>query len=109
MALDENKADLAEFLSHEMILRTESLPENCHLVVGGGFPEPDNAKANSFDAEELCVDHEEADTRIMIHAKHTVNSQFGRVVVKCRDTDVLLLLVYHVGSLDVETWMESAT
>jgi len=48
-------------------------------------------------------------TRIVIHAKHAINSQFGRVVVKCKDTDVLLLLVYHVGSLDVETWMESGT
>ena len=95
MALDENKADLAEFLSHEMMLRTKSLPDNCHLVVGGGFPDPDNAQANKFDAVDLCVDHEEADTRIVIHAKHAINLQFGRVAVKCRDTDVLLLLIYH--------------
>lgn len=109
MALNENKAYLAEFLSQEIISRTKSLPSNCHLVVGSGFPDPDNAQANSFDAEEWCVDHEEADTRIVIHAKHVINSQFGRIVVECRNTDVLLLLVYHVGSLDIETWMESGT
>ena len=87
--------------------RNDSLPDNCHLVVGGGFPHAVNVQANSFDAEELCVDHEEA--RMVIHAKHAINSQFDRFIVKCRDTDVLLLLIYHVGSLNVETWMESGT
>lgn len=74
MALDENKADLAEFLSHEMLSRTESLPDNCHLVVSGGFLDPANAHPNSFDAEELCIDHQEANTRIVIHSKHAINS-----------------------------------
>ena len=45
-----------------MMLRTESLPDNCRLVVGGGFPDPDSAQTNNFDAEDLCVYHEEADT-----------------------------------------------
>ena len=53
MVLDEIKADLAEFLLHEMMSRTESLP--------GNFPDPNNAQANSFDAESFCVHHEEAD------------------------------------------------
>ena len=42
--------------------QTESLPDNCHLVVVGDFPDPDSAQANNFDAEDLCVDHEEGDT-----------------------------------------------
>ena len=109
MALDENKSDLAEFLSHEMMSKSASLPKNCTLVVGGGLPCPDNAKANNIDAKDLCVDHEEADTRIIIHARHAINSHFGRIIVKCRDTDVLLLLIHHVGSMDVETWMTSGT
>ena len=107
--MDENKANLAELLLHGMMLKTESVPDNCHLVVGGGFSEPDNAQANRFDAVDLCFDHEEADTQIVIHAKHSINLQFGWVVVKSWDTDVLLCLMYHVGLLDVETWMESGT
>ena len=53
---------LDECMLHEMMLRTVSQPNNCRLVVGGGFPDPDSALANNFDAEDLCVDHEEADT-----------------------------------------------
>ena len=45
----------------------------------------------------------------MLHAKHAINLQFGWVVLKCRDTDVLLILLYHEGSVDVETWMKSGT
>ena len=33
MVLDVNKIDLAEFLLHEMMSRTETLPHNCHLTV----------------------------------------------------------------------------
>ena len=62
MVLDVNKIDLAEFLLHEMMSRTETLPHNCHLVVVGGFLDPDSAQANNFDAEDECFDHEEADT-----------------------------------------------
>ena len=59
--------------------------------------------------KDLCVDDEEADTLIIIHAKHAINTHFGRIIMKCRDTDVLLLLIQHVGSMYVETWMTSGT
>ena len=62
MVPDENKAKLAEFLLHDMMSKTESLPNNCHLVVDGGFRDPDSAQTHSYDAEYLCVDHEKADT-----------------------------------------------
>ena len=39
--------------------------------------------------DELCCDHEEADTRMMLHA-----SQFENVVIKSPDTDVFVLLVH---------------
>ena len=31
------------------------------------------------------------------------------MVVVCRDTDVLLLLLYHLGEMDIEVWMSSGT
>ena len=42
--------------------------------------------------DELCCDHEEADTRMMLHASHA--SQFENVVIKSPDTDVFVLLVH---------------
>ena len=42
--------------------------------------------------DELCCDHEEADTRMMLHASHP--SQFENVVIKSPDTDVFVLLVH---------------
>lgn len=109
ISLDENKADFAEFLSNEILKRARTLPEGCTIVAGGGFPDPENAKSNNFDAKHLSVSHEEADTRMIIHAKDAIDRGYKRIVVNCRDTDVLLLLIYHLGELAVETWMVSGT
>ena len=40
--------------------------------------------------EELNCDHEEADTRMFLHAKHAANSS-SQVVIKSQDTDVFVL------------------
>ena len=42
---------------------------------------------------ELESDHEEADTRLVLHAKHASDSGFSVVVVKSPDTDVFLLML----------------
>ena len=44
---------------------------------------------------DLCCNHEEADTRIILHAMHSG----GTSVIHCDDTDVLVLLLSHSGSL----------
>jgi hypothetical protein len=55
----------------------------------------------------LCVDHEEADTRLVVHA--IVNSS-DMVVVSARDTDVLFLLVAHLPSMpSANVWMIAGT
>ena len=51
---------------------------------------------------ELRCSHEEADTRIILHAKHT-ESPF---IVHADDTDVLLLLVGHSNSLNRVVYMK---
>ena len=51
-----------------------------------------------------CVDlfsiQEEADTRIILHALHAdeqfgMSSVKGRIIIKCSDTDVLVLCVHY--------------
>lgn len=108
ISLNDNKADLAEFLSGELMSHSNTLPEGSPIVVGGGLTGENNAKANTFDAEHLSVNHKEADTRMIVHAKDASARGYERLIVNCRDTDVLLLLIYHMGSA-VETWMVSGT
>ena len=51
--------------------------------------------------EELNADHEEADTRMLLHAEHA--SQDGqRIVIQSPDTDVLILCVSHYDDIGCE-------
>ena len=59
------------------------------------------------DVNALRSTHEEADTRLVLHAVH---SHFKTVDVSSRDTDVLLLLVSHFPLAQCEhLWMMSGT
>ena len=67
LALGENKADLAKFLSSEMIQR---VPPNTEVVLGGGFEDDKEfwSTNQEDDLRLLQSSHEEADTRIVLHA-----------------------------------------
>ncbi|KAK2554918.1 hypothetical protein P5673_023601 [Acropora cervicornis] len=72
IVVEENKANLAHFLSTEISQRYGTHPGR-ELVVSGGFREI--LKVWSSDAsreslQELSSDHEEADTRIVLHARN---------------------------------------
>ena len=88
------------------------LPNLCELVTGGGFEDQKTARS-SFNGTlpELTSNHEEADTRLILHASHAVkNQKFLRVLVVCKDTDVLLLLLHFFGKQQgLEVWMMGGT
>ena len=65
--------------------------------------------SNMRNVENLSSNHEEANTRIIVHTLDVIRQGYKRVLVKCLHTDVLLLLIIHAGSLDVEVWMVSGT
>ncbi|VDH92485.1 Hypothetical predicted protein [Mytilus galloprovincialis] len=53
-----------------------------------------------IDLPDLFCSHEEADTRILLHVIHSDKifqqlSKGGRIIVKCSDTDVLVLCVHY--------------
>ncbi|XP_065659181.1 uncharacterized protein LOC136083629 [Hydra vulgaris] len=50
---------------------------------------------------ELCCDHKEADTRLLLHCKHTSVS-YAHVILPSPDTDVFVRALYH-------SWFISAT
>ena len=61
------------------------------------------------DSGILSATHEEADTRILLHTKDAQLHGFERVVIVCRDTDVLVLLVHFKHHLPREIWFMSGT
>lgn len=111
IVVEENKANLAHFLSTEKSQRYGTHPGR-ELVVSGGFREI--LKVWSSDAsreslQELSSDHEEADTRFVLHARDAAVRGYRQVNVLCRDTDVLVLLLAQGKDLCQEIWMFSGT
>jgi hypothetical protein len=106
MALPENKADLARLLSEELIIQA---PNDKVVVVAGGFEEEDKVISSqpTLDVTGLRASHEEADTRMVLHAIH---SEAATIVVSATDTDVLLLLVAHSSRCRcTQLWMKAGT
>ncbi|XP_066016091.1 uncharacterized protein, partial [Pocillopora verrucosa] len=107
----DNKASLAHFLSTE-ISESYSAPPGRELVINGGFKEPLkvwSSDTSRQDVRELASDHEEADTRIVLHARDAAARRYKQVNILCRDTDVLVLLLAHREHLCQEIWMFAGT
>ena len=58
---------------------------------------------------KLMGSHEVADTRLILHSCDAVNEGYQRIVVICRDTGVMLLLVHFLFRIAKEVWMISGT
>ena len=83
-------------------------PTDKDVVVGRGFRDECEVRSSkTTDLSFLRSTHEEADTRLVLHAVHC---KFNTVVVSSRDTDVLLLLVSHFPHAQCENlWLMSGT
>jgi hypothetical protein len=86
------------------INQNSSLHEGLSLYLAGLFSYPETVKMlnqnGMLDCSCLASTHEEADTRIILHALYSdklyrENNVQGRIVVKSPDTDVLVLLVHY--------------
>jgi len=106
LAHPDNKADLARFLSQQLIL---CAPNNKIIVVGGGFSEEERVEASVPDVETdmLEAKHEEADTRVIIHC---IECKSSHAVVAARDTDILVLLIAHFHRMPcTRLWLKAGT
>ncbi|MCG7875152.1 MAG: hypothetical protein N0C90_02335 [Candidatus Thiodiazotropha endolucinida] len=77
------------------------LDDKCYLykVVDG--------KMTRTEIGELNCQHEEADTRIVWHIKHACShTVLPNIVVRCVDTDVLVILVFHMTNIEGFVWMD---
>ena len=61
---------------------------------------------------QLQCKHEEADTRVIFHANNVLRENpETQVVVRANDTDILVLLVYHMSHFTrkPKIWMDAGT
>ena len=109
IALGENKASLANFLCTQ--LKTTHLADSSReLILSGGFVDAKEAwSSTGRDMSSLSSNHEEAATRIILHAQDASLSGFKQVNVICRDTDVIVLLVAHLPRICEHVWMQAGT
>lgn len=110
LALDENKADLVNFLSTEL---SKVVPnKGCELIVSGGFSDPKQVLSSKVDHDvsNLSSTQEEADTRIILHACEASHSNYKKILIAARDTDVMVLLLAFRNKIAAEEiWMKSGT
>ena len=86
-----------------------ALQQPYELVTGGGLSDATDARSTRRDNVVPRGNHEEADTRLIIHVCEEVEEGYERVLVISRDTDVLLILVHVMPTKPVEVWMISGT
>lgn len=96
LSVDENKVELAQFLAKEWS-RPEyaSRLQHRYFFVSHGttctrLTSMDGLTVTASDITSLECTHEEADTRLLLHAAHAGRSGYTTVVIKSPDTDPCL-------------------
>ena len=116
-ALQEEATDLAFYLHHQnkelkplWTVFNQSLSSDESEQTAVGYLLIIHAPSHDFNTLNTAVKRwslKEADTRLVLHA---IYCQFNTVVMASRDTDVLLLLVYHFQTMSCEhLWMMCGT
>lgn len=102
LRVDENKSELYQYLS-QCILKLS--PEGKELY---STEDKNVVSSQGCDAGVAMApsDHEEADTRLILHALHCAQCGHKRVMIRSVDTDVVVLAIanFHALGLD-ELWV----
>ena len=98
ITFQKNKAYLPAFLSNRLCeLPKLKLHHGQQLVLAGGFKEEEEVilvtEGSSASLEALKSNHEEADTRMLLHARHA-SLDHNRIIVQSPDTDVAVLCTF---------------
>ena len=106
--MDKNKANLTQFLSNELERNVHRYGQE--IVISGRFDYPERvASPAGINVSHLQATHEEADSRILLHAVDATAKGYQRLIIQCRDTDVLVLLIVFAHRLSPEVWMKTGT
>ena len=103
LSSSQNKCGLARFYTEYMEQHSGPLlRENQVLYISGGLEETASLVtkvSHQRDIQALRSNHEESDTRMIVHATYAVQQGAQNVVVCSPDTDVLVLLLHHLSSI----------
>ena len=97
----QNKANLASFYTKYLAEKAPSLLNQRNLFISGGNDNK-TAKVTSnsrHDVQALCSNQEEADTRLILHAKYAADRGAETIIVVSPDTDVFVLLIYTIDRI----------
>ena len=76
----------------------QSVPTDINYVVV--YQNTCLSNIKDLDKDLFIYNHEEADTGIVLHAIDVCNrNPFSELVIKCSDTDVLLILLHYVDNI----------
>ena len=123
LSVAKNKQSLVKFLCDYVVKNIPTaLKQRRHwkLIIAGGLKNPTEAKCMTAeglqDMPQLQSNHEEADTRMILHAM-AANREFGcsglqgRIIIRSPDTDVLVLAVHYFPQMlsTKELWIQTGT
>ena len=112
LASGENKEHLIQFLFQHWCSTSADLLENFSIYFGHrGHCHLYKIVDDTVQVQEigaLSCDHEEADTRLLLHAHHTA-SNFNNVIIQSPDTDVMIISLAVSHKLECELLFVSGT
>ncbi|XP_028391978.1 uncharacterized protein LOC114516648 isoform X2 [Dendronephthya gigantea] len=107
-----NKEDLVRFLFEQWSTYASFMfsgivvyvchDDKCHRLKPG----IEGAPLTIREIATLSCDHEEADTRMLLHANHASQS-YGNILIKSPDTDVFIIMLYFCHILQCELFFET--
>jgi hypothetical protein len=86
---------------------TFKLPPNKEIIIAGGYDNNENCYTITCEGVKELVhlksNHQEADTRLILHLIDRAENKDRRVLIKADDTDVLILLLYYFWAKELRS------
>lgn len=106
LCVAENKVELFDFLTHAVINRQQTE----HEVYATDGVDVLCSQPNADCAYISPCNHEEADTRVILHASDAANKGSKKCLIRTVDTDILVLAIAYVERIGVEElWVAFGT
>ena len=107
LSLNQNKKSLQLLIGQTLL---EKAPPDRTIVVSGAFEDTTEVRSNKLtpaELKELQCDHDEADTRLVLHV---VKSKKKRSILICNDTDILISTLANISKIkDKEVYMKRSS
>jgi len=108
LRVDSNKTELFRFLSDALLKSFNQ--DGKQLVITDGESVLSKPPVDDIDSLSPC-NHEEADSRMLLHVAHAAHHSHRKIMIRTVDTDVVVLAVHIAHSLgpENELWLAFGT